>query len=871
MDEWRVGDYELLQALDVGAGMAPDAALASHPRCPEETFLLVPFAEKGLPRARVLRELRQMKQLEHPANVRPIEWFEEGEVLIIAFEYGPGIQLQELIDSLAKANERLTDEAIWLIGLQLCGALATAHETSDENGSEGHIVHGHLAPDRVRLSWNRGVRVYGLGLPSLFASAPRADGMAAYLPPRHQADHPTAQDDVYSAAQILRTLLSGSPSGREERPNGHDVQRNIPEALARALDAALADDAELRAISSRDLEQLVATNTELNHRALYWNLDVFNSLGIFGEDIAPPSSATPAVGPASAKEASARTSADLSGNEDSTHQPPQSTNRDRSDHPETTSKDDLTVQRLDELFDALPVGSEEPAEPEVPDDDWLTDVARNSVPGFAPDSSAPSSAPGSSPAPLADVELAESFAPNREAIVPEPMTALAAELEPELDLEAEPNVELASQDDADLFDLQLGEDVGAGPMPEPLEAHNGRLNSDEESEGDLQFRLRLKPTKSKKERRPPPSRRQSTHPSAQQDSSPAPTSASARTTLRSHPESKSDPTPRPSSTPSPSLFTGARQSERTSAPPSSQPSSDLITPIPVVRPDSPPPSSQPPADLFSTVPLAASDSTPEPEPVSSEPPPDSATGLMTTVPVRPPDSAPPSTEPSTQFAEEPVASPGRTKAKRKSWKWGVTAVSALITMGIAFAAVSLLNKPKTTSHPLPEITADHDAPAPLPTKSPKAPNSSPTTQPQVVADLDHDGGPVEGDVTDLDADGGAGGGHVTDLDVEADAGTDAAEDEPDEGTVTVVQLPPVVDDIGDVKLLSFEGFLVVRSPVKAEVVINGIPRGFTNTKIKSSCWTRNVRLRDPKTEIFLVKGRAVKITCMETTTITIIP
>ena len=80
------------------------------------------------------------------------------------------------------------------------------------------------------------------------------------------------------------------------------------------------------------------------------------------------------------------------------------------------------------------------------------------------------------------------------------------------------------------------------------------------------------------------------------------------------------------------------------------------------------------------------------------------------------------------------------------------------------------------------------------------------------------------------------------------------------------------DDGGDTsELLSNQAYLIVRSPIAAEVVVQGVSRGMTNEKVVSSCYTRNVRLRDPDTKVWLSAGQAVIIPCMETTTVTIAP
>jgi hypothetical protein len=87
------------------------------------------------------------------------------------------------------------------------------------------------------------------------------------------------------------------------------------------------------------------------------------------------------------------------------------------------------------------------------------------------------------------------------------------------------------------------------------------------------------------------------------------------------------------------------------------------------------------------------------------------------------------------------------------------------------------------------------------------------------------------------------------------------------------ELPAVVDELGGdgSELLSFEGYLIVRSVAQVEVVVQGKPLGSTNHKLKARCHQKNVRLRDPQTSAWLTAGQPVRIQCMSTTTVVINP
>lgn len=70
-------------------------------------------------------------------------------------------------------------------------------------------------------------------------------------------------------------------------------------------------------------------------------------------------------------------------------------------------------------------------------------------------------------------------------------------------------------------------------------------------------------------------------------------------------------------------------------------------------------------------------------------------------------------------------------------------------------------------------------------------------------------------------------------------------------------------------LLSFQAWLTVKSPVDAEVVVQGQPVGRTNQRLLTRCGPRNVRLRHDGS--WLSPGEHVRIVCMEHTEIHVNP
>lgn len=86
-------------------------------------------------------------------------------------------------------------------------------------------------------------------------------------------------------------------------------------------------------------------------------------------------------------------------------------------------------------------------------------------------------------------------------------------------------------------------------------------------------------------------------------------------------------------------------------------------------------------------------------------------------------------------------------------------------------------------------------------------------------------------------------------------------------------LPPLAPADGQdgSELLSYQGYLIVRSSIAAEVFVQGTNIGATNEKLVARCQQRNVRLRDPRSARWATRGESVEIACKQTTTVVIQP
>ena len=207
----------------VGAGAVGAVFKASHVDLPR-TFaikLLHPhYRADPLLMASFRAEARAASLLDHP-NVTVVHDFgEEPDGLVyIVMEYLQGITLQALLDEERRLSPRRAIEIL----LQVCGALAAAHERG--------IVHRDVKPDNIMLVPTRDdegetrdvVKVCDFGIAAL-ETAPGAEGgeitagTPEYMAPEQAAGRADARTDVYACGIMLYEMVIGKPPFMGETP-----------------------------------------------------------------------------------------------------------------------------------------------------------------------------------------------------------------------------------------------------------------------------------------------------------------------------------------------------------------------------------------------------------------------------------------------------------------------------------------------------------------------------------------------------------------------------------------------------------------------------------------------------------------------------
>jgi tetratricopeptide (TPR) repeat protein len=202
----------------------------------EDLILGTPIALKVLPvsspeaRERMLEEVRQARQITHPAVCRVFDVGESGSSLFYTMELVQG----EDLNTVLRRVGRFPTEKVVDIGRQLCDGLAAAH-------LEG-VRHGALTKASVLIDADGLARITDFGT----SSQASAGGSAA-----------AAATDVHAAARILYELLAG-PEGAEAAgttTKAPALQGATP--LERALLKALAPDATSRPSTAAELAALL--------------------------------------------------------------------------------------------------------------------------------------------------------------------------------------------------------------------------------------------------------------------------------------------------------------------------------------------------------------------------------------------------------------------------------------------------------------------------------------------------------------------------------------------------------------------------------------------------------------------------------------
>jgi hypothetical protein len=238
----KIGDFYLVDRL--GSGGISGVFLGINPRTREKRAFKILGKRASMSTsayARFLREVDNIRCLEHPAIIKVLDSGTFENLYYYSMEFVPGGSLERRMER----GKIAVDEAIRLFR-PICGAMAYAHEQS--------VIHRDLKPSNILFTVTGEPIVSDFGIAKAFdferttlTQAGEILGTIAYLAPeqRFGSKEVNRRTDVFAMGAILYEMLMGFPP-LGNFPWPREVKTDIPESLNLVLEKCLAVDPENR-------------------------------------------------------------------------------------------------------------------------------------------------------------------------------------------------------------------------------------------------------------------------------------------------------------------------------------------------------------------------------------------------------------------------------------------------------------------------------------------------------------------------------------------------------------------------------------------------------------------------------------------------
>ena len=158
----------------------------------------------------ICREVSILKELDHPNIIKYYSSFCQGEYLYIVMELIEGMTLADYVVSMSEKRQKLKEEEVWDIFIQLCEALRYLHV-------ERHVVHRDIAPTNVMISKKGVVKLADFGLAKDWGQQSGMlrsfVGTVVYSCPEIVQNMPyTNKADIWSLGCVLYELMNLKPA-----------------------------------------------------------------------------------------------------------------------------------------------------------------------------------------------------------------------------------------------------------------------------------------------------------------------------------------------------------------------------------------------------------------------------------------------------------------------------------------------------------------------------------------------------------------------------------------------------------------------------------------------------------------------------------
>jgi len=245
--------------------------------------LLPHLAEEQRHVSMFLDEARTVARISHPNVCEVYELGEEHGRYTIVMEYLEGVTAGRVTSTLPPQKGRFELRLCAELLRQACEGLHHAHELRALDGTQAGLVHRDISPQNLLVTVDGVVKVLDFGIAKTSWSTTRTRvgsvmGKTAYMSPEQvRGWRVDRKSDLFSLGVVMHEMLVGQRLFRRDNDfltyraitdaDAADVrtyQPDLPAALAEAVRAALARDAEGRPATARELgERIVAAVTPL--------------------------------------------------------------------------------------------------------------------------------------------------------------------------------------------------------------------------------------------------------------------------------------------------------------------------------------------------------------------------------------------------------------------------------------------------------------------------------------------------------------------------------------------------------------------------------------------------------------------------------
>ena len=215
------GGYKILECIGKGAfGSVYSVQKGDNKYAMKEillnSFNAIPRNEKGDVGDLLCREVEILKDLDHPNIIKYYNSFHQQDYLYIVIELIEGMTLAEYIASTTEKHQKLSEDKVWDILIQLSEALRYLH-------AEKHVVHRDIAPTNAMINHKGTVKLTDFGLAKDWEQQSGMlrsfAGTVVYSCPEIVQNMPyTNKADIWSLGCVIYELMSLKPAFLAKNP-----------------------------------------------------------------------------------------------------------------------------------------------------------------------------------------------------------------------------------------------------------------------------------------------------------------------------------------------------------------------------------------------------------------------------------------------------------------------------------------------------------------------------------------------------------------------------------------------------------------------------------------------------------------------------